>query len=160
MPNTTTNAAFYTDNVSTAYLDYAGIARNQDASVPERIIDRIAFDSISFQPVNWESLSNAAATTTYSPYELADGLRRNDQIFGGTSSIDIDDIMDAVSRSTRTLNRFNRNQAAQLEMTIDKPSEYLFDILDGRYGVNDVKPAEPRAVPIPKEKLLEVLLAE
>lgn len=155
MPNTTTNAAFYTDNVSTAYLDYAGIARNQNTSVPERIIDRITFDSISFQPVNWESLSNAAATTTYSPYELADGLRSNDQI-----SIDINDIMDAASRSTRTLNRFNRNQAAQLEMTIDKPSEYLFDILDGRYGVNDVKPAEPKAVPIPKEKLLEVLLAE
>ena len=142
---------------TTPYLDYAGIARNQDVSVPERIIDRITFDSISFQPASWESLSNAAAATTYTPYELAGSLRYNEQAVVGTSPIDIEGIVDTVSRSTGTL---NRNQRSQLGMTVDNLSEYLFDILDGRYGVNDVESTEPKASPIPKEKLLEVLLAE
>ena len=140
---------------TTPYLDYAGIARN-----PARSIDRITLDSLSFQPVSWESLSNAAATTTYTPYELASSLQHNEQSVVGTSSIDIEGIVDAVSRSTGTLNRLNRNQRVQLEMTTDNLSEYLFDILDGRYGMNDVESVEPKAVPIPKEKLLEVLLAE
>ena len=145
---------------TTPYLDYAGIARNQDGSVPERIIDRITFDSVSLQPVSWESLSNAAATTTYTPYELASSLQHNEQAIVVASPMDIEGIVDAVSRSTGTLNRLNRNQRAQLEMTTDNLSEYLFDILDGRYGVNDVESTEPKASPIPKEKLLEVLLAE
>ena len=145
---------------TTPYLDYAGIARNPNASVPERIIDGVTLNNMHFQPVSWESLSNAAATTTYTPYELASGLQHNGQEVVGTSTIDIEGIVDAVSRSTETLNRLNRNQRAQLEMTVDNLSEYLFDILDGRYGVNDVESTEPKAHPIPKEKLLEVLLAE
>lgn len=139
---------------TTPYLYYAGIAR------PARSIDRITLDSLSFQPVSWESLSNAAATTTYTPCEFVSSLQHNEQAVVGTSSIDIEGIVDAVSRSTGALNRLNRNQRVQLEMTTNNLSEYLFDILDGRYGMNDVESVEPKAVPIPKEKLLEVLLAE
>lgn len=150
MLNTTTNTTPYEPNVSTAYLDYAGFAVNDGVT-------------LRFQPVSWESLSNAAATTTYAPYELGSFLQPNGegwQAFGDASTINIEGVSDAVTGNPRTLNRLTRNQRAQLEMTTDNLSEYLFDILDGRYGMNDVKSVEPKAVPIPKEKLLEVLLAE
>lgn len=147
MSNTTTNTTPYEPNVSTAYLDYTGFAVN----------DGVTLNNIRFQPVSWESLSNAAATTTYAPCELGSFLQPNGEgwrAFGDASTINIEGVSDAV------INRLTRNQRAQLEMTTDNLSEYLFDILDGRYGMNDVKPVEPKAVPIPKEKLLEVLLAE
>ena len=150
MPNTTINTTLYEHNVSTAYLDYAGFPVN----------DGVTLNNMCLQPGSWESLSNAAATTIYTPYELASSLQHNAQAVVSTSSIDIEGIVDAASRSTGTLNRLNRNQGAQFEMTTDNLSEYLFDILEGRYGMNYVESVEPKAVPIPKERLLEVLLAE
>lgn len=153
MSNITINTTPYEPNVSTTYLNYAGFAVN----------DGVTLNNIRFQPVSWESLSNAAATTTYTPYELVSYLQPNGegwQAFGDASTINIEGVSDAVIGNPRTLNRLTRNQRAQLEMTTDNLSEYLFDILDGRYGMNDVKSVEPNAVPIPKEKLLEVLLVE
>lgn len=150
MPNTTINTTPYEPNVSTAYLNHAGFTVNDGVT-------------LRFQPVSWESLSNVAATTTYSPYEFGSFLQPNGEgwrAFGDASTINIEGVSDAVTGNPSTLNRLTRNQRAQLEMTTDNLSEYLFDILDGRYGMNDVKSVEPRAVPIPKEKLLEVLLAE
>lgn len=145
---------------TTPYHNYDGTTRNLDTSVPERIIDSITFDSISS---HWESLSNAAATTTYAPYELGSFLQPNGQgwqAFADASTMNIEGISDAITGNPITLNRLDRNQRAQLVMTADNLSEYLFDILDSRYGVNDTESTEPKASPFPKEKLLEVLLAE
>lgn len=154
MTSTTENIIFNANDLSSGNIDYASIARNTEASIPE-VISRetmrgLTFhggrNAVHFEPYinrsNWEHLTNIAASTTYAPYELVDTWHTIE------------------SQPLRCFDELLRNQVNHPRTRDDFYTEYLFDVLEDINDQGGYRFSEQTAVPIPGDKLIEVLSAE
>lgn len=154
MMSTTENITFNANDLSIRSIDYASIARNTESSIPE-VISRetmrgLTFhggrNAVHFEPYinrsNWEHLTNIAASTTYTPYELVDTWHTIE------------------SQPLQCFDELLRNQVNHSRTRDDFYSEYLFDVSEGVNDQGGYRFSEQKAVPIPGDKLIEALSAE